>query len=118
MIDTKIWALGAIKISVDVADWRGDRITPSTYICRIEHRASDPAITATRPSALEAEREAVARFIEFWEARQQRKTHLGRTVDRKIAAGEKPVKPEPVKRSAATTKAKPAPKPPVDDFDY
>ena len=113
MIDSKIWALGAIRISVEVAEWRGNKTSPASFICRIEHSASDPAITATRPNALEAEREAVAAFIAFWEPRQGRRTHPGRTLDRKLAPGEKAEAPP-----LNTAKRPAAPKPEPDDFEY
>ena len=133
MIDSKIWACGAISIEVGVAEWRGDKITPHTYICRIEHAAADPTFTATRTNALEAERECVAAFIEYWEKRNPRqRTHPGRAAFRAVAKGQEATpekakpeprltpasKPEKPKRSAATLAARPAPKPPVEDFEY
>lgn len=75
MIDTKIFEFGATSITVEVAKWKSDGSTPATYRCRIGTYGGGPdEIIAERESAISAERECTAAFIEHFKGRK-RKPH-------------------------------------------
>lgn len=109
MIDTKIFALGATSISVEVSKWKSDGVTPAMYRCRISTFGGGPdSIIAERDTALQAERECTESYINYFKDKK-RKVHPATINMRDKEA------PEPDK--AGPSPSKPAKKR-DDDFEY
>lgn len=77
MIDTKIFGLGASSITIEVSQWKPDKVTPKMFKCIIRHDGHSPsAVTAERDNALAAERECVERFMTVFEKRKRGISHV------------------------------------------
>ena len=64
MIDTKIFAAGAVSILIEVSKWKGDKKTPAKFKCTIrDERHSPSAFVAERDTALAAERECCEAYL-------------------------------------------------------
>ena len=64
MIDSKIFATGAVSITVEVSKWKGDKKTPAKFKCTIrDERHTPSAFVAERDNALAAERECVEAYL-------------------------------------------------------
>lgn len=115
MIDTKIFSHGAVSILIEVASWKGDKVTPKTYKCTVTAESHSPsAVVAVRDTAIAAERECVEKFLELF-SKKERRVHPA-TKDKRVS-DEKPVVVPQVKEAPLPAPKKPA-KPIADDFEY
>lgn len=117
MIDTKIFATGAVSITVEVSKWKGDKKTPAKFKCTIrDERHTPSAFVAERDNALAAERECVEAYLAHYGDKKlslHPATRKARQSDEpEIEPDEKP-KPQAPKPKVEAQKSPPAQVKPV-----